>query len=158
MISLEDYIEAHKEFEQDSLEQFCDYCDQCTYFYENFNAQCEFYDSCSDYETVCESADNDEEGDIDYADFLECTAVDVLETGDDDLSYDSVYLQLICDESLTIGMFTDDQCSNYTNDQSSIYNTTGLAISDDNDWNSYMTDSSCKSCAAMVRNAPMSCY
>ena len=85
LITLEDYIEAQKEYNNEYMEQYCDYCYQCIYFYQNFGAYCNYYDSCADYQSSCEGGNvNNENGgeqdeEIDYTDYVQCTEVDVLE-------------------------------------------------------------------------------
>jgi hypothetical protein len=168
LISLEDYVRSHEEYEKESLEQFCDYCDQCDYFFNNFNGKCELYDSCENYKIVCyhegetdncEGCANDKSYDrydeFEYSDFLECTALDVLQEaayynqGDD--NRDTVYLKIICDGSIKIGMFSDYECSNYIGDSFSIFNTTGLNISDDYGLENNLQTHECISCSQEVR-------
>ena len=222
MVSLEDYFEAQEEYIEEVFEQYCDYCAQCEYMYTYFNAQCEFYDSCTEYGTVCyeqEKCENDDDGEnncgdddanqedeeeITYADFMECTEVEVLEDSDyytlcsyckqcdymfsyfkaecSDYSKcygykniciedenrrleenenqnqyyngevnDRVFLKIFCDGSLEVGMFSDDQCSNYISDKVDLYETTGLSFTADDIGSEYMT-SECISCARKVRS------
>lgn len=169
LISLEDYIRSHEEYEKESLEQFCDYCDQCDYFFNNFNGKCELYDSCENYTNLCyqegdtencEGCENDKsykrDDEFDYSDFLECTALDVLEDAayynQDDDGSSTVYLKMICDGSIKLGMFSDYECSNYVGDSFSIFNTTGLNINDEYGLETYFFQThECISCSQEVR-------
>jgi len=170
MITLEDYFETTQEHEKELFEQYCDYCTKCVYFYNYFNAECTYYDTCSDYSDVC-AEENQEEGEeeeeLDYSEFLECTEVEVLSNDDDgnnqtyyeqEVAYENgynrraeendegkVYLKIFCDGSLRIGIFSDNECSNYIGDTTSIYSSTGLSISEDT-LQAEFTSHDCVSC------------
>lgn len=58
---------------------------------------------------------------------------------------DRVFLKLFCDGSLEVGMFSDDECTNYISDKVDMYETTGLSFTADDIGSEYMT-SECTSC------------
>ncbi len=99
---------------------------------------------------------------IEYHEFAECKAVDIYEAerrnlgwwGSDDYStnYDDkkVYLQIYCDggDTLKIGIYSDDDCSNYVGDRYDISKITGLNVTE-SDLEDELT-SDCVSCNEKV--------
>ncbi len=115
-----------------------------------------------------DSSDNEKDkGDqeeIEYHRFAECTAVDIYEAGrrklgwwgNDDYSnttYDDnkVYLQIYCDggTTLKIGIYSDEDCSNYVGDQYDISTITSLNVTE-SDLEDELT-SDCVSCHVKVK-------
>ncbi len=127
IISLQDYFEAQEEYIEEVFEQYCDYCSQCTYFYKYFNATCAYYDECTEYGSICyeeeeeeaaacegddedcDEEQNDNEDEITYATFMECTEVDVLEN--------SVYYNYCsyCKQCDYMFSYFKAECKNYAN-------------------------------------------
>ena len=175
VITLEDYFEAQEDYEQDLEEAFearCEYCEECEYFYKKYNEQCEHYDTCSDYDAQsCKNYKNQSKNknEVDYSKYLECKKVDIKEDKDskskkeeqdNDNDYEEdewvksgrVYLKVYCDGSLKVGIFSDDQCSQYIGDQVSIKELTDLPIYED-DLKSEFKKQGCVSCNK-VRTGP----
>jgi hypothetical protein len=181
MIPLEDYFAATQEHLEEETEEYCDYCKQCAYFYKYFNAQCEFYDECETYASVCVSNDDDAavEEEIDYEQFLECTAVDkasyeqyyeaaeeeaeqeqevAYENGygnrrveQEEYYDDKLYLKVFCDGSIKIGIFSDNECTNYIGHTTTIAEATGMDMAED-DLTSDLLQQNCVSCSKNVRS------
>ena len=177
MISLEDYIDLHQNDVADRVEQYCDYCKQCTYMLFNYNKRCDYFYDCYtsnyNYTSLC---DDDFEA-IDYSQYLECTEVDKLqyteENADDkwlddvdDYIYnngnnrkrrmdedgngdDKAYVKIYCDGSIKLGLFSDNACTNYIGDSTAVYKATGISGIED-DLNDGVTNSRCLSCAKEV--------
>lgn len=149
MVSLEDYFQLTEEHLEEELEEYCDYCNSCNYFYKYFNAQCEYYDECQTYGNVCNDGDDDGEEEVKYEEYLECTGVDkayyqqyynvAYQNGynnrrteqAEEEEDDQVYLKVFCDGSIKIGIFSDNECTNYIGQTTTIYEATGLTILED---------------------------
>lgn len=123
MIGMEDYFEAQEEYIEEVFEQYCDYCAQCLYMYKYFNAQCEYYDECEEYSSVCyeqeeEECDDDgkcnnqddgeDEEEVTFQDFMECKEVEVLEN--------SFYYHMCsyCSQCDYMFHYFNAECNNYS--------------------------------------------
>lgn len=155
LIDMDEYLELRKQSLEDQAEQYCYFCKFCVYFNNNFG-NCEKYDSCEFYMDVCEGEQEEEEA-FDYDDFLSCTAVDLVNNGDDDQGNDDdqaitqVYLGTYCDGTIKIGMFYDEYCSWRVPQGTfgeTIYNATGYNIDEDIIEEDF-TDTACLSCSKL---------
>lgn len=172
MVPVEEYLESKMEGEErnedEKLEEYCGYCNQCNYLYTNFGFSCDYFDSCAGYDSVCygeegeegeEEEEEERDEEIRYQEFAECTAVDIYEAGDDDgrrkldEGMDQVYLQIYCDggTSLKIGMYSDEDCTSYIGDQYSMFDVTGLNITE-TDLEEDVMSTNCISCTPEVGN------
>jgi len=140
MITLEDYFEITEQHLEEELEEYCDYCKQCNYFYKFFNATCQYYSECEAYKNVCYDNDGDDGAEqIDYQELLECTAVEKSyykqyynrRTEEGEEYEENVYLKIFCDGSIKIGIFSDDECTNYIGETTTIYQSTGMKVLED---------------------------
>ena len=176
MISLEDYIDLYQNDFAERVEQYCDYCKQCTYLSFNYNYQCDYFYDCYtsnyNYTSLC---DDDVEA-VDYSQFIECTEVEKLqyteENADDgsddgdDYIYDDgnnrtrrldedengddkAYVKIYCDGNIKLGLFSDNACTNYIGDSSAVYEATGISGIEDN-LKDGVTNSRCLSCGKEV--------
>lgn len=76
-------------------------------------------------------------------------AADDAAAGDDAVEDENVYLKIFCDGNLKIGIFSDDECTNYIGATTTIYKETGLEIAEDDLEADYMAHN-CVSCAKKV--------
>ncbi len=118
MIGMEDYFEAQDEYIEEVFEQYCDYCAQCLYMYKYFNAQCEYYDECEEFSGICYEQeencddgncdDQEEQEEITYQDFMECTEVEVVQ--------DSFYYHMCsyCSQCDYMFNYFNAECNNYS--------------------------------------------
>jgi len=167
MVTLEDYLEARRTYQEETIESFCEYCRQCiyfeTYFYGNRNLDedadgeeeqhaCKYYNTCLEGKSSCDNFGEEDYGygdagddnviEFEYGDFFECERVD---GGDDNNEF---YLGPYCDPSdhktIKIGIFSDEWCTNYIGNKISIYQATGMLVEDDGLKDYYSSD--CISC------------
>ena len=61
----------------------------------------------------------------------------------------NVYLKIFCDGSVKIGIFSDDECTNYIGRATSIYEATGLEMKE-SDVETNVMKKSCVSCGKTV--------
>lgn len=165
LVPLEDYLQATQEHLEEEKESYCDYCNQCAYFYKYFNAQCEYYDECQTYADVCVESDddNDDALEVNYEDYMECTAVDrayynqyynvAYQNGNENYenrrteeAEDKVYLKIFCSDTIKIGIFSDEDCTNYIGQQTTIKKATSLEMYEDDLETNFM-QRSCHSCS-----------
>lgn len=122
---------------------------------------------------MCSENDEEENNEINYEEYLECTAVEKTyyqkyynktQYYEQEVAYqngynrraeeendDNVYLKIFCDGSIKIGIFSDDECTNYIGETTTIYKETGLNIVENELQADYM-DNKCVSCAKSVSN------
>ena len=165
MVSVGDYLESKQRYNEEASEQLCDKCNWCTWAYTNLGYECDIYDDCADVYCAAEgeeSAEEEEGGsaeEIEYQEFAECTAVDIYveeEQANDyyrrklDEGDNQVFLQIYCDggTTLKLGIYSDEDCSDYIGDQYDMAEITGLNITE-NDLEDELT-SDCVSCSESV--------
>ncbi len=176
MISVKQYLEGKKEGEgnEEQNEELCQKCNWCDWAYTKFSYQCDIFEECQSV-SCTEEEDNEEEGkgsgdreeEIELHEFAECTAVDIyveeaVEEADNSTYYgyrrkldeeedaNQVYLQIYCDggSTLKLGIFSDEDCTNYIGDTYDISETTGLNLTEDVLADELTSD--CESCSASV--------
>uniref|UniRef100_A0A7S2L4H5 Uncharacterized protein n=1 Tax=Leptocylindrus danicus TaxID=163516 RepID=A0A7S2L4H5_9STRA len=133
MVELSSFLNAMQEYKELKQEHYCDYCKACVkqqQYYDNsannddggnnnnYFQPCADYSRCQYYENSC--GDNDDNDNDKYApsNYFNC----VQEVG-----YDSngqavaLYIGPVCDDTgITLGLFYDNQCSQYAGDQFSL--------------------------------------
>jgi hypothetical protein len=163
LLTMEDYGEAMQEYVEETLEQYCYFCKTCM-FYDKYMYQgtddndhgCTYYDTCYTYKDVCN--DYEDDGDDDdagytYSDFFQCTRVD-LESDDDgddgDDGDNEVFIGLYCNETIQLGLFSDEDCMNYIGNEQYITDITGYTIEQDMFEQENLGSSECLSCKMTV--------
>lgn len=143
MIDLEAYLEATTEYYQQEQEEYCQACEECG---NQQNQQNEAEDDgeerrrklvdvdCDSCYATCQFYENfEEQGYVDAAEFLECNQMG--EADDDGSAY---YVGPICAESgseINIGVFTDEFCSIFAKDGTSLSDLIEAEYADENDAN-----------------------
>uniref|UniRef100_A0A7S3QCK4 Uncharacterized protein n=1 Tax=Chaetoceros debilis TaxID=122233 RepID=A0A7S3QCK4_9STRA len=162
MVSVGDYLESKQQYNEEASEQLCDKCNWCTWAYTNLGYECDIYDDCADVYCPAEGEEDaeEEEGEsaeeIEYQEFAECTAVDIYveeEQANDyyrrklDEGDNQVFLQIYCDggTTLKLGIYSDEDCSEYIGDQYDMAEITGLNITESDLENELSSD--CVSCS-----------
>ncbi len=176
MISLEEYFQITETHLEEELEEYCDYCSKCNYFYKYFNATCQYYDECETYGNVCNDngGDDGDDGDdgvgeVQYEDLFECTAVEKSyyyqqnnnrRTEEEEEYDENVYLKIFCDGSIKIGIFSDDECTNYIGQTTTIYQSTGMKILEDDLETDFMNHNCihCGKSVSLPNVIPLKCY
>lgn len=102
-------------------------CDYCQYTVEQEYMYCDNY-VCSDYYTYCTDmyGDNQQEGQFDVRDFIECEAFEN--------EYGMYYIGPHCGSdhyTVSLGIFSDENCVNYIGDTISLKSVLGYQYSDD---------------------------
>mmetsp|Transcript_36439 Transcript_36439/g.54413 ORF Transcript_36439/g.54413 Transcript_36439/m.54413 type:complete len:411 (-) Transcript_36439:104-1336(-) len=138
MIGLEAYLEATTEYYQEEQEEYCQACEECG----NDQAAEEDADGgrklaavdCDSCYATCQFYENFEElGYVDAAEYVECQQMG--EAGDDGSAY---FVGPICAESgaeIKIGVFTDEFCSIFAKDGTSLSDLVEAEYADENDAN-----------------------
>jgi len=124
IVALETYLEATLEFKQEQQEEYCETCNECVEMAaeaaENDDANAEEDEDAWKCNNVninycyveCQSIENMEEnGYVDASEYAECQQLDY-----QDNYGNSLYAGAMCAFSgtrITIGIFTDEECSNY---------------------------------------------
>lgn len=106
--------------------------------------QCQYEEACQNYQETCSSYGGDDE--VVYDDYFAC-----VESAD--VNGDAIYLGPHCKSdghSITIGLFSDEYCSEYVGDMVDLQSTTGIAIEEDS--LDFYYSESCVSCDATVRS------
>jgi len=155
MVSVEKYLESKMQYKEEASEQMCDKCNWCDWAYSNLGYECDIYEECQSFSCPEDSAEGEEgddgeeeqerEEEIEYHQFAECTAVDIyVEEEADGADYygrrkleeeaedNQVYLQIYCDggTTLKIGIYSDEDCSEFIGDQYDMAEITGLNITE----------------------------
>jgi len=145
MLPLQDYLVASNTYQESVAYSYCNYCQQCLYFEKYFydggnndTHACKYYEACYNYKSLCSDYGGDDEVKDDgyinfaYEDFFECMKVDGVGDNNDN---NAVYLGPYCNpkdlKTISIGVFTDESCTEYIGDKISIYDATGMAMKDD---------------------------
>ena len=161
LLTMEEYGEAMEEYVAETLQQYCYFCKTCMfydkYMYEGQDDNdhgCTYYDTCYTYKDVCNDYNDDaqDEG-FTYSDFFQCTAVNVAsdDDGDDEKGEDNeVYIGLHCNETIQLGLFADEDCTNYIGNEEYISTLTGYAIEQDMFEQENLGSSECVSCKKTV--------
>eukprot|EP00554_Chaetoceros_debilis_P004442 CAMPEP_0194095142 /NCGR_PEP_ID=MMETSP0149-20130528/56674_1 /TAXON_ID=122233 /ORGANISM="Chaetoceros debilis, Strain MM31A-1" /LENGTH=509 /DNA_ID=CAMNT_0038781079 /DNA_START=35 /DNA_END=1564 /DNA_ORIENTATION=+ len=155
MVSVEKYLESKMQYKEEASEQMCDKCNWCDWAYSNLGYECDIYEECQSFSCPEDSAEGEEgddgeeeqerEEENEYQQFAECTAVDIyVEEEADGADYygrrkleeeaedNQVYLQIYCDggTTLKIGIYSDEDCSEFIGDQYDMAEITGLNITE----------------------------
>jgi len=158
MLPLKDYLIASNTYHESVAYSYCNYCQQCLYFEKYFydggnndTHACKYYEACDNYKSVCSDYGGDDDAKDDgyinfaYEDFFECMKVDKVSDDDGD---NAVFLVPYCNQkdhkTITIGVFSDEWCTKYIGDQTSIYDATGMVMKDDALYEHYKP--TCTSC------------
>lgn len=173
LVLLEDYLESFAQYTNEKLEDFCDYCRPCIEADEEAAAadddgnggrrlndaqeeeegeQCD-EEICEDY-SMCveeEPADDDaaeEEEEVNMEEFFDCVRV---EYGDDDGNDEEYFLGPHCGSdgyTVSIGVYSDEECNTYIGDDMSVEDVAGFSI-DTDELSSYFPKE-CVSCLEYV--------
>lgn len=151
-IMMDTYLAAIQKYNDDKKENFCNYCSGClagsssntTSNATDDQVACsaEDADTCSDASVTCAG---DDQSTL-FEQYFECKDK---EFGNDNTK---VYVAPHCNSdgfNITLGIYSDAQCSNYTGDQYTIEEVTGVAF-DHSEINTYFPKE-CVSCAEQVR-------
>lgn len=115
------------------------------------NEYCADYQACNNYAYVCgddenDNGDDDEEEEVDYKDFFECQEVD---NDNDNNNGNAYFVGPHCSydkKTITVGLYTDEYCSEYVGNDVDISNVLGFYI--DGDALADYYDEDCVTCNA----------
>jgi len=125
IIDMDTYLETTLDFLQEKQENYCDSCNECYQKQANggvdddgYAAMCGSIDTSSCYDE-CQNIENMEDnGYLDASEFTGCVKLGEGEDGDNGQNQ-RYYAGAMCASSgsrIKIGVFTDDQCSQYVED------------------------------------------
>jgi len=142
VVLMDTYLEAIQQYTADKKENFCAFCDKCLAYQSNetydasFNCTTAGEEACAGAATTCtDSATVFEE-------YFQCKAVEF-----SDADNGMLYIAPHCGSdgfTITLGIFSDNQCSNYTADTFTIEEVTGVEF-DTSELNTYFPKE-CVSC------------
>mmetsp|Transcript_22536 Transcript_22536/g.26124 ORF Transcript_22536/g.26124 Transcript_22536/m.26124 type:complete len:512 (+) Transcript_22536:1-1536(+) len=124
MMNLNEFLDIQKDFVDETLGMYCEYCEKCDYFRTYFNGHCAHEGDCDGYADACEGDDDDE---IDYDDLFDCMEVEMssgdrrrLNNYEYGQTYDDVeeedttvaYVGVHCSGwNIEVGLFSDSYCT-----------------------------------------------
>jgi hypothetical protein len=114
--------------------------------------------TCAEEGEEGEDEEGEREEEINLQEFAECTEIEIIEEEDgyyrqrklDEEEGDKVYAQIFCQDgsSLKLGLFSDEDCSDYIGNEYDIAEITGLNVTESILENELTSD--CVSCSASV--------